>query len=91
MIDNPVEFLKEKSANFSALKLELEASVPYRDMKLRDIASLQPGDVLRLPARPRSPIFLRLNGKPFATADLAQINGKYAVRLVPDPILVKGS
>ena len=45
----------------------------------------------RCAARPRSPIGVRLNGKPLATADLAQINGKYAVRLVPDPILVKGS
>lgn len=74
--------LKEKARPFAALALTLEASTPLGDVPLRRIANLKPGDILALRIGPQDPIEVRSSTQKLANGQLAQIDGKYAVRLL---------
>ena len=74
--------LKEKARPFAAMALTLEASTPLGSVSLRRIANLQPGDILDLRIGPQDPIEVRSSTQKLAKGQLAQVDGKYAVRLL---------
>jgi len=76
------EELKEKARPFAAMALTLEVSVPLGVIPLRRIATLQPGEVLALRVGPQDPIELRSSTQKLANGQLAQVDGKYAVRVL---------
>ena len=74
---------KVRSA-FGTLQLEIEATIFHRQMTIREVLSFKPGDVLRLQASPGTPVDLRVSNSRLAAAELMQIRGNCAVRIVSD-------
>lgn len=65
--------------------LKLQAVVAERTMSLRDVQSLQAGQLLRLDRSGNEPVALQAEGIRLAAGHLGQRNGRIAVRLL-DPI-----
>jgi flagellar motor switch protein FliM len=62
--------------------LELQAVVAERTMSLREVQSLQAGQLLRLDRNGNEPVALQAEGIPLAAGHLGQRNGRIAVRLL---------
>ncbi|MBL0159821.1 MAG: FliM/FliN family flagellar motor switch protein [Bryobacterales bacterium] len=84
MSTTAIEKSRRGVAAFGKLQLDIEATLFHRQMTIREVLSFKPGDVLRLQASPGTPVDLRISNRRLAAAELMQIRGNCAVRIVPD-------
>ncbi|MCX7898781.1 MAG: FliM/FliN family flagellar motor switch protein [Methylocystis sp.] len=62
-------------------EVKIDVKIEARNLSLGDIASLEVGDVLRLPIAPTSPIRIESEGRTLFWCTLGQKDGRYTVRL----------
>lgn len=75
---------KRGHSAFGSLQLEIEATLRHRHMTIREILALKPGDMLMVQAPLGTPVDLRVSNRRLAAAELMQIRGNCAVRIIPD-------
>jgi flagellar motor switch protein FliN/FliY len=67
---------------FAGIELALTVEVGGLNIALRDLMSVEPGQLLALDRMTSEPVSVLVNGKPFARGEIVAIGDRYGVRLL---------
>jgi flagellar motor switch protein FliN/FliY len=63
------------------LPLTATAVLAEKTVRLRDVLSLRPGEVMEFPRRVEEPLELRISGQPVAEGSAVKIGDRFGVRI----------
>lgn len=67
---------------FAAIELSLTVEVGRLNIPLKDLVSVEPGQLLALDRMTSEPVSVLVNGKPFARGEIVAVGDRYGVRLL---------
>ena len=67
---------------FAGIELALTVEVGGLNIALKDLMSVEPGQLLALDRMTSEPVSVLVNGKPFARGEIVAIGDRYGVRLL---------
>lgn len=67
---------------FGGIELSLTVEVGSLNIALRDLMSVEPGQLLALDRLTTEPVTVLVNGKPFARGEIVAVGDRYGVRLL---------
>lgn len=67
---------------FGGIELSLTVEVGSLSIALRDLVSVEPGQLLALDRMTTEPVNVLVNGKPFARGEIVAVGDRYGVRLL---------
>lgn len=67
---------------FAGIELSLTVEVGSLSIPLKDLVSVEPGQLLALDRMTTEPVSVLVNGKPFARGEIVAVGDRYGVRLL---------
>lgn len=67
---------------FAGIELSLTVEVGSLNIPLKDLVSVEPGQLLALDRLTNEPVSVLVNGKPFARGEIVAVGERYGVRLL---------
>jgi flagellar motor switch protein FliN/FliY len=67
---------------FAGIELQLSVEVGSLSIALKDLISVEPGQLLALDRMTTEPVSVLVNGKPFARGEIVAVGDRYGVRLL---------
>jgi flagellar motor switch protein FliN/FliY len=67
---------------FAEIELSLTVEVGSLSIALKDLVSVEPGQLLALDRMTSEPVSVLVNGKPFARGEIVAVGDRYGVRLL---------
>ena len=93
--ENPQDFLDEKPSfeidanllsdeptSFKDLPIKLTVELAKLSISLEKLTELQPGNFLKLPITPESPVNITVNGKKIGTAEIIKLGETFGIRIL---------
>ena len=80
--ESPAAQEEERAAPLDEIEIRLAFDLGEKTLRLRELSSLQPGQVIPLDAPPARLIAIRANGRLIGRGELVRVDARVAVRVI---------